>query len=73
MNQLDSVKLGLLCITILGVCISIAAIAWHVEKSYEICLAALAGVTVIGGWLGHAQPPSQTPGQDTGTTVKDGK
>lgn len=49
---MDAVKIGLLCIT--GICITIAvcAIFQGGDKAFEVCLAALNGASLIGGWLG---------------------
>ena len=65
MQSIDSVKLGLLGIVIICVVIGVVGLIYGPpDKKTEIALAALAGASVIGGWLGHAQTVPPTP--DTG-------
>jgi hypothetical protein len=64
---MDAVKLGLLCITAISIAITVTAIVCKVDKAYEICLGALAAVTVIGGWLGHSPSAGKDPGSGTST------
>lgn len=70
MQKLDAVKLGILCITVICIIIGVAGLIWAPEdKKVEIALASLAGVSVIGGWLGH----SMVSGKDLGSDVPEPK
>lgn len=64
---MDSVKVGLLCITVIALGIGLGAIILHVDKAYEIALAALAPATGIAGWLAHSAVSGVDPGSTPAT------
>ena len=61
---MDSVKIGLLCITAICISIGMVGIFKGGEKGLEIALAALNGASLIGGWLGHSILSGKDNGHD---------
>jgi hypothetical protein len=64
---MDSIKIGLLCITVIAVSIGLGAIIKGGDKMMEVAMAALAPASAIGGWLAH----SATSGKDPGSPATD--